>query len=169
MMPTHAKKPAAMREMCAHGGPTHCNAGCYSKGGSIELAHGVNQPLAGEKGISLAGERLRGKEPEGAKRQHHKVLSELRADKHDRRNLAEGGAVGETADKTNESGHERGVHRKDRGPLENPMEHESDEPDMASMIAEELSTALEKKDHKGIAQAIEALVMNCMSKGGSDV
>ncbi len=31
--------------------------------------------------------------------------------------MAEGGAIGETADKTSESGYEKGVHKKDRGPL----------------------------------------------------
>ncbi len=58
--------------------------------------------------------------------------------------------------------------------LEDPMDHpepDGDEPEgeMSDMLADELMAAIEKKDRKGIASAIEAMVMECMSKGGSDV
>ncbi len=162
MPPIHAKKPKAM---CAHGGPVKCNMGCYSKGGvatetvssNRRYQKGVHESITGgDAGTSTAGGYIGGhgyaNNPEKAKEMHREKLGELRSMKGPHGNYADGGDV---------------------EPLENPMEHKEPDGDeggeMGEMLADELLQAVEKKDRKGIASAIEAMVMECMSKGHSDV
>lgn len=178
-MPTHAKMPSAMkRGMCAHGGALRCGMGCYAEGGEVthhspaggsaNRAKGADRVKreAGQKGIhtsnnvyspgeSRAGEYTRdakygGMEPsanrqyrEASREMHKDKLSELKSMKGPHGNYAEGGDV---------------------EPLESPMEGDGDQ-EIEHALAGELLSAMEKKDKQGIVDAIEALVMQCMSKG----
>ncbi len=60
-------------------------------------------------------------------------------------------------------GGEVGEHHKE------PEKEESGEDDMSHSLAKELIGAMDKKDHKGVSAAVEAMVMHHMTKGGDDV
>lgn len=163
-MPVHAKRP-----------------GCYSKGGKVHddekparglhdtketgvhgtYSVGLGYP-GGDRGVSMAGHAARSGH-QWATQEHRRVLNEMKADKTDRRNLAEGGDV--------EPFHDDGVEEQSKGmPVTDPMdENESGESEIGDALVDELMTAMEHKDHKQVREAIEALVMNCLSKGGQDV
>ncbi len=154
MMPRHAKMPSVLKktaEMCAHGGPVHCNAGCYAEGGEVNDrkqrvnnergVHKSYMPLANEHGESIAGNQWREGDSTSrhlSKEKHRKRLEELKGMPNPKL-YAEGGEV------------------------------EHDEPDgdedLGHMVAKELMDAIGRKDHKGISEAMEAMVMHHMSKG----
>lgn len=120
MSPTYAKKT---KPMCAHGGPVHCDMGCYADGGDI--SQGFNGAL-GISGIQSSIKNLTGKP----------------------KMMAKGGET--------------------EPPTGDPREKEDygGDGEMGDVIADELMDAMERKDKRGVKDAIEALVMECMNKGG---
>ncbi len=91
-----------MSTKCAHGMPKDS---CYEHGGNVKGINPVHNTAeyetsawgkSGQQGISQAGKYVRhGSELSKmkAKNEHHQTLHEVRSDKTDRRNLAQGGLV----------------------------------------------------------------------------
>ena len=90
----------------------------------------------------MAGHAVRGKHEWGTQ-EHRRVLNEMKADKGDRRNLADGGDV----EPMDADGDRDGDTEGDEMLLEG--------------CAEELMEALQKKDKRAVVEALRALVMNC--------
>lgn len=102
------KKKAKKADMCAHGGPTECNEGCYADGGDIKGVHRPNKyPMGGAKGESDTGDNVRwemahrlsgnqsaaDREMSKAKDKHQRVLGEMKSMKKPEL-MAEGGFIG---------------------------------------------------------------------------
>ena len=99
------QKEAKGGEMCAHGGPMKCESGCYAEGGDTGMrATGTGVHEANHDRGSAAGSFSRAavkgntsipkeKLNSWAKEEHQRVLGEMRADKGDRKYMAEGGML----------------------------------------------------------------------------
>lgn len=164
MPPTHAKKPAAMK-MCAHGGPLQCDMGCYSKGGEV---HDEKKHLQAKWSEDNDEDGRRG----GWKMPHEGRVNT---------GAYEGGkptpSVGGVNTKMRSLDLKTGKYEMhgpkgklyaeggDVEPLDEPMKDDGDE-ELEDSLAQELLHAMEKKDKRGVRDAIEALVLQCMNKGG---
>jgi hypothetical protein len=169
-------------EMCAHGGPMHCDMGCYANGGGVKGVHHASSAslTGGESEAGLGTRSMKtaafkeGREhsKKYAKGEHERVLSELRSMKGPHGNYAHGGWVGdEMLMGRKPSEYEERPQSIDPGFSEDPEllaeggEVDEGEEKLEHVLAEELLTAMEHKDKKGVAEAIEALVLQCMNKG----
>lgn len=134
----YSEKRKAEHIQMSHGGDIEDCSSCqtYSEGGGIK---GVHSPDSLGQGVSRAGKFVRGPEydrkslNQGAKMEHQKVLGEMREDKQDRTNLATGGEV---------------------------VPEQDGEEELLHGCAGELCEALEKKDKKGILDALRAITLS---------
>lgn len=127
------KLKRCMGEDCP--GCSMCDGGKMAKGGEVK---GVHEGTMEGDGKSMAGIYVENKLPEMSKREHREVLMDMKADKGDRKFMAEGG--------------------------EAEMDDMDSDDELNDACAEELMHALESKDKKGVLEAIRAIVLNMGDK-----
>lgn len=145
----------------AKGGQVKCGTcgkmNCMAHGGKVDHEKGVHKPWADNEryqGESRAGihaalvgtayEKKDGDSKAISRKEHGDKLNELKQmPKPKLKGLAEGGEVEDALDMPG-------------GDMDQDLDNE-----LMEMAAEELVSAMEKKDKKGIVEAIKALVMSC--------
>jgi hypothetical protein len=154
-------KPTQQPKMMAEGG----SVDSWTKRSDNEK--GINK-AAGSGGRSEAGAALHPAfsvaediDKDVAKRKHHKVLGEMKAMKKPHGNYAHGGEVGPLK-QGNWAANEKEPHKLAGGGEIEDGEHQMNE-ELHMAIGSELMDALERKDKKGIMEALKAAVMECMN------
>ena len=71
-------------------GAKEVGAGGYAKGGMVHEAEGESER---SRGVSKAGEHVRLDENDEAKDEHYRILGQLKADRRDRKFMADGGMI----------------------------------------------------------------------------
>lgn len=128
-------------EMCAHGGPVKCNMGCYDEGGQVKPA-----PTATPMPL-----------PSGASTFSNAVSSATGYKKEHPAPVVGAGVM--------PNGYKDGGEVKE---LEEPMDDE-DGTEIHHALGKELMGHIEKKDHKGIANCVEAMVLHHMNREKNNV
>jgi hypothetical protein len=149
-------------------------ADCYAEGGSVDSwtkrednEKGVHRASVRGPGVSEAGAALHPAfsvgedlDKSAAKRKHMKVLGEMKAMK--KPNLyAEGGMVGPLKEGNWAANEKEPMKLAGGGEIEDGEDQMGQE--MHHIIGGELMDALERKDKKGIMDALRAAVMECMN------
>jgi hypothetical protein len=166
----------------------------HQKGVHLTNYVGHGNSTAGSHAKSVPGRTSFTKEQtnQWAKDEHHRVLGELRSMKGPHGNYADGGSVSPTPTPNptmspSQMGFGNAVssatgYKKDHPApsaagvmpsgyadggdveeLEDPMDEDGTE--IHHALGEEMMKAIHNKDHKGMADSVEAMILNCMNRG----
>lgn len=142
-------KPLPKPKKCAHGGRAMCNMGCYAMGGAVEKEKEAEKKDKADES-----------EEEGDDTYKEVDHDEEEKDKEDYtydpfRGFAQGGYIANPTEAQARSGY--AVHKDEGGEIDE-MGHDDE---LMDMCANELMESIEKKDKKGILDAIKAIVLSC--------